>query len=104
MEDWEHARRCFVLKPFSVRDEDLPKYGDRNHWTEVYGGLIRPAVEGCGGLVCERDDIDVGSRAIVEGIFTKIEHADWSYVTSPVSTRTFSSNLGGPSDPTNRTC
>jgi len=76
MEDWEHARRCFVLKPFSVRDEDLPKYGDRNHWTEVYGGLIRPAVEGCGGLVCERDDIDVGSRAIVEGIFTKIEHAD----------------------------
>jgi hypothetical protein len=73
--DRDGFRRCFVLMPFSVRDQDLPTYGDRNHWTEVYEGLIRPAVERCDGLICERDDIDVGSRAIVESIVTKIENA-----------------------------
>jgi hypothetical protein len=70
-----NSELCFVLMPFTVRDEDLPKYGDKNHWVEVYEGLILPAVGQVPGLQCERDDIDMGSRAIVEGVFAKIEAA-----------------------------
>jgi hypothetical protein len=62
--------------PFTVIDEDLPKYGDKNHWSEVYEGLILRAVEQVPDLICERDDIDMSSRAIVESIFAKIERAD----------------------------
>jgi hypothetical protein len=67
---------CFVIMPFSVRDHDLEKYnGDRNHWNEVYEGLIEPAVEAA-GMRLERDDDDLSSRLVVDGIWKKIENAD----------------------------
>lgn len=62
--------------PFAVRENDLNKYGnDRNHWTEVYEGLILPAVEKA-GFICQRDDEDYRSRLITENIWNKIEKAD----------------------------
>src|SRR6266404_3873832 len=68
--------RVFVIMPFSVREADLPRYGDdANHWREVYQGLILPAIEQA-GLECERDDEDYRSRLIGEGIWRKIEAAD----------------------------
>lgn len=62
--------------PFTVRDEDLAKYhGDRNHWHEVYQGLILPAAESA-GFRCERDDEDISTRLIVDAIWQKIESAE----------------------------
>jgi hypothetical protein len=65
---------CLVIMPFSLKDTDRRSYPD-NHWQEVYGGLIRPAVEGA-GLTCHRDDDDLGSRPIALNIWRKIEEAD----------------------------
>jgi hypothetical protein len=62
--------------PFTVREADLDRYaGDRDHWSEVYQGLIIPAVERA-GLTCHRDDDDSTSRFITEGIWAKLENAD----------------------------
>lgn len=62
--------------PFTVREVDLPIYNnDKNHWNEVYQGLIAPAIKEA-GLKCERDDEDVTSRLITENIWRKIEDAD----------------------------
>ena len=62
--------------PFRVRDEDLTKYeNDRNHWNEVYSGLITPAIEAA-EMVPMRDDDDVSSRLIVDGIWRKLEQAN----------------------------
>jgi hypothetical protein len=61
--------------PFSVREGDLQRYGDTAHWSEVYQGLIVPAVREV-GLVCERDDEDVASRLITDNIWRKLEDAD----------------------------
>lgn len=45
---------CFTIMPFSVRESDLDRYaGDEGHWSEVYQGLIIPAVE-MAGLTCHR--------------------------------------------------
>ena len=67
---------CFVIMPFRVRKEDLPTYlNDENHWTEVYDGLILPAVDAA-KLNCEKDDEDLGSRLIVDEIWEKIEQAE----------------------------
>ena len=66
---------CFVIMPFTVKEVDKPRYPDLNHWTEVYEGLILPAVQQA-GLQPERDDRDSGSRLIVEGILRKLEAAD----------------------------
>jgi hypothetical protein len=67
--------KCFVLMPFTVKDIDKQRYNDLNHWTEVYEGLIVPAVQKA-ELLCSRDDKDIGSRLIVENILKKIEEAD----------------------------
>jgi hypothetical protein len=37
-------RKCFVIMPFTLREIDRTKYKDQNHWSEVYEGLIKPAV------------------------------------------------------------
>lgn len=67
---------CFVIMPFTVKENDLIKYGnDKYHWSEVYEGLILPAVEKA-GFVCQRDDEDYRSRLITENIWSKIEKAD----------------------------
>jgi hypothetical protein len=67
---------CFVIMPFRVREEDLTKYeNDRNHWNEVYSGLITPAIEAA-EMMPMRDDDDVSSRLIVDGIWRKLENAD----------------------------
>lgn len=72
----DDRKKCFVLMPFSVRDFDLPKYNsDKNHWNEVYRGLIIPSVIEA-GLQCERDDDDISSRLIAENVWRKIEEAD----------------------------
>ena len=69
-------KTCFTIMPFSVRDGDLDRYaGDKGHWSEVYQGLIIPAVEEA-GLICRRDDDDSASRLITEGIWGKLENAD----------------------------
>ena len=68
-------KKCFVLMPFTVKDADEGKYPDRNHWMEVYEGLIRPAAESA-DMLCSREDTDIGSRLIVESILRKIEDAD----------------------------
>lgn len=69
-------KKCFTIMPFSVRDPDLPRYyNDKNHWDEVYQGLIVPAVKAA-GLKCERDDEDASSRLIAENILRKVEEAD----------------------------
>ena len=39
------SQECFVIMPFTVRDLDSTRYPDSNHWSEVYEGLVRPAVE-----------------------------------------------------------
>lgn len=68
--------KCFVLMPFTVRENDLDGYlRDPRHWTEVYEGLIVPAVE-LAGLQCHRDDKDLTSRLITENVLRKIEEAD----------------------------
>jgi hypothetical protein len=68
--------KCFVIMPFTVRQPDLHRYlNDRDHWQEVYEGLIRPAVERA-GLVCERDDEDLSTRLIADHVWQKIERAD----------------------------
>ncbi len=68
--------RCFVIMPFSVRQDDLQRYlNDANHWHQVYEGLIVPGVSKA-GLNCERDDEETSSRLIVENIWRKIETAD----------------------------
>jgi len=61
--------------PFSVREDDRQLYNDANHWTEVYAGLVLPAVKKAGGI-CDRDDMDNSSRLIVENILGKIEESD----------------------------
>ncbi len=67
---------CFTIMPFSVREPDLPRYqNDKNHWSEVYHGLIVPAVAEA-ELSCERDDEDAASRLIAENIWRKIEKSD----------------------------
>lgn len=72
----EKPKNCFVIMPFSVRDEDLHKYGgDGQHWSEVYHGLIAPAVTKT-GLNCYRDNDDSTSRFITESIWRKLEDAD----------------------------
>jgi hypothetical protein len=69
-------KKCFTIMPFTIRDYDLPKYSnDKNHWNEVYRGLILPAVSKA-GLQCERDDDDSTSRLITENIWQKIEQCD----------------------------
>lgn len=68
-------KKCFVIMPFTVKEIDQLKYKDPNHWTEVYEGLIVPAVENA-GLDCHREDDDIRSRAILESILNKIENAD----------------------------
>jgi hypothetical protein len=66
----------FVIMPFTVRQADLATYGgDPEHWREVYEGLILPAVRKA-GMNCERDDDDLRSRLIGDGIWRKIEQAD----------------------------
>jgi hypothetical protein len=35
---------CLVIMPFVVRDADRSNYPE-NHWEEVYGALLRPAVD-----------------------------------------------------------
>ena len=68
--------KCFVIMPFTVRDSNLLKYSnDKNHWNEVYSGIIVPAIKKA-GLRYERDDDDVASRLITENIWRKIEEAD----------------------------
>ena len=75
-------RKCFVIMPFTVREEDIPKYhGRKQHWNEVYEGLIKPAVESA-GFFCERDDEDVSSRLITENIWRKLKSLKSYYVTS----------------------
>lgn len=69
------TKTCFVIMPFTVKDIDQKRYADPNHWNEVYEGLILPAVQGA-GLRSERDDRDIGSRLIAEGILEKLETAD----------------------------
>jgi hypothetical protein len=59
--------------PFTVRGSAV--YPDPNHWTEVYQGLIVPAVKEA-GLACDRADSDVGSRLIVDDLLRRIEAAD----------------------------
>jgi hypothetical protein len=72
----ETKAKCFTIMPFTVRDEDLPRYSnDKNHWNEVYRGLIIRATKEA-GLDCERDDEDSATRFITEGIWRKIEAAD----------------------------
>jgi hypothetical protein len=66
---------CFVLMPFTVREADLVKYRDRNHWNEVYEGLITSAAQKA-ELKCQRDDKDPGSRLIAEAILRKIEQTE----------------------------
>lgn len=64
------------MMPFSVREADLEKYNnDSDHWNEVYHGLIIPAINNS-GLIAQRDDDDYSTRLLVEGIWTKIEHAE----------------------------
>jgi hypothetical protein len=54
----------------------LERYGnDRNHWSEVYEGLIVPAAKQA-QLLAERDDEDSKSRLITDGIWRKIGDAD----------------------------
>lgn len=69
------TKACFVLMPFSVREVDRDRYPDQDHWTEVYHGLIRPAVERA-GLVCVREDEDRKTRIVVRSILQRIEDAD----------------------------
>jgi hypothetical protein len=72
----DKKNRCFTIMPFTVREQDLQRYyNDKNHWNEVYRGLIVPAVLKA-GLMCERDDEDSASRLITENIWQKIEKAD----------------------------
>jgi hypothetical protein len=59
--------------PFSDREADPQTYRE-NHWKEVYGGLLRPAVEAA-GLECHRDDDDFTSRPIALNVWKKIEEA-----------------------------
>ena len=67
---------CFVIMPFRVREDDLPKYhNDSGHWNEVYEGLIVPAINEA-GMQPQRDDDDYTTRLITEGIWSKIEEAD----------------------------
>ncbi len=50
----ENKPRCFTIMPFSVRDADLQRYyGDKEHWSEVYRGLVIRAVKAA-GLDCEK--------------------------------------------------
>lgn len=68
--------RCFVIMPFTVRENDLAKYhNDTNHWNEVYHGLVKPAVEKA-GLYCDRNDEDVSTRLITDKIWQKIETSE----------------------------
>jgi hypothetical protein len=68
--------KCFIIMPFSVRENDLLKYSnDKNHWNEVYHGLIVPSIINA-GMQYERDDEDLASRLITENIWRKIEEAD----------------------------
>jgi hypothetical protein len=71
----KQEKLCFVLMPFTVNELDKSRYLDSMHWSEVYEGLIVPAVHEV-GLYCERDDTDIGSRFIGENILRKIENAD----------------------------
>jgi hypothetical protein len=61
--------------PFTVKDVDMQRYVDPNHWSEVYAGLIEPACRNA-GMSCLRDDEDIGSRLIADNILTKIEDAN----------------------------
>jgi len=66
----------FVIMPFTVRQEDLPKYlEDKEHWSQVYEGLIKPAFEKA-QMTCQRDDEDTASRAIADNIWRKIDEAE----------------------------
>jgi hypothetical protein len=60
--------------PYTVRPEDVQKY-HKDHWRDVYQGLIVPAVEKA-GLLCHRDDEDFVSRHITQNIWKKIEESD----------------------------
>jgi|GEM_PF-3586585 hypothetical protein len=67
---------CFVIMPFKVRKQDMEKYyNDVDHWSEVYSGLICPAINEA-GLHAQRDDDDYTSRLVGVGIWSKIEKAD----------------------------
>lgn len=72
----DKANTCFVIMPFTVRKQDLEKYyNDSAHWSEVYSGLISPAIKEA-GLEVLRDDDDYSSRLVGIGIWSKIEKAD----------------------------
>jgi hypothetical protein len=76
MTDSKPKKKCFTIMPFTVKEGDLERYyNDRNHWQEVYSGLIVPAVEKA-DLICERDDEDSSSRLITENIWRKVEEAN----------------------------
>jgi len=65
---------CFVIMPFSRREQDVQLYPE-NHWIEVYHGLLRPAVLAA-GFECHRDDDDLSTRNILVNIWKKLEEAD----------------------------
>jgi hypothetical protein len=68
--------KLFTIMPFSMRDGDMERYGnDRNHWSEVYEGLIVPAAQKA-RLTPGRDDEDWSSRLITDHIWRKLEDAD----------------------------
>lgn len=71
----ENRPCCLVLMPFTVKEQDLPRYQETDHWSQVYEGLVVPAVQEA-GLQCDRDDGDLGSRIIADNILSKIERSD----------------------------
>jgi hypothetical protein len=66
----DSRRTCLVSMPFTVREVDAHRYADKNHWHEVYEGLISPAIQEA-GMRPLRDDKDTGSRLIVEDIWRR---------------------------------
>jgi hypothetical protein len=75
MSETAEKKKCFVVMPFTVRDFEKEKYRSKNHWNEVYEGLIKPAILKA-GFQSIRDDQDIGTRIINENIFKKIEESD----------------------------
>lgn len=72
----DKGKKCFVVMPYVVRERDLPKYAnDPKHWTEVFDGLIAPAIVDA-GLRPHREDHDNKSKIITNAIWKNIEAAD----------------------------
>lgn len=70
-----NKEKCFVIMPFTVKEPDGEAYRDPEHWDEVYQGLILPAVSET-GMICTREDTDVGQKLITENILRNIEKSD----------------------------